>query len=228
VTRRGGVAAALLAVLSIAALPGQARAANECNGIPRCLPVEGPWVAVPANGEVDFVLACPGGKGVVGGTDALATSIDIRASFDGILGSPIAFGRTTHNEALFRAVSGHHRPGAFKPFLGCIPTPSTVRNTTAVKPTPVGPPLDLRFTMLRLNPGIQKVVTLSCPSGESLVDSWNATAFTTAAPPAPGLAGAVHVQMSIVGGRARMAVSASEALSAAAGAEVQLGVRCAA
>ena len=97
-----------------------------------------------------------------------------------------------------------------------------------MKPTPVGPPLDLRFTLLPLNPGLQKVVTLSCPGGESLVDGWNATAFTTPAPPASGLASAVRVQMSIVGGRARMAVSASETLPAAAGAEVQLGVRCAA
>jgi len=31
-----------------------AAAANECNGIPRCIPIEGPWVSVPPNGEVVF------------------------------------------------------------------------------------------------------------------------------------------------------------------------------
>jgi hypothetical protein len=214
-------------MLAVAALPGPAGAANECNGIPRCLPVEGPWVAVPATGEVVFALSCPQRKGIVAGTDALASSTDIRASFDGILGSPIAFGRTTNSAVLFRAVSAHHKAGAFKPFIGCIPTPSAVRNTTAAKPTPLGAPLDLRFSTLRVNPGFQRVVTLACPAGESLVDSWSSTAFSTTKPPAPGLAGAIRVQTHIVDGRAQMAISASEALPAGAGAEVQLGVRCA-
>ena len=84
-----------LAAVAVAAAPGHAGAANECNGIPRCIPVAGPWVAVPAVGEVDFVLGCPLGRGIVAGTDALGSSTDIRATFDGILGSPIAFGRTT-------------------------------------------------------------------------------------------------------------------------------------
>jgi hypothetical protein len=227
-SRRGLVAAAFVMLLAVAALPGPAGAANECNGIPRCLPVEGPWVAVPANGEVVYALACPQRKGIIAGTDGLATSIDIRASFDGILGSPVAFGRTTNTAALFRAVSARHRAGAFKPFIGCVPTPSAVRNTTAATSTPVGPPLDLRFASLQVKPGFQRVVMLSCPSGEALVDSWNAAAFTTAKPPAPGLAGAIRVRSHPVGARVQMSISVSEALPASAGAQVQLGVRCAA
>jgi hypothetical protein len=227
VSRRSAVVAAFVAMLAVAALPGPAGAANECNGIPSCLPVEGPWVAVPANGEVVFALACPQRKGVVAGTDALATSTDIRASFDGILGSPVAFGRTTNTAVLFRAVSARHRAGAFKPFIGCIPTPSAVRNTTAAKTTPVGAPLDLRFATLRVNPGFQRVVTLGCPAGESLVDSWSSTAFATPKPPAPGLSSAIKVKTHIVGGHAQMMITASEALPVAAGAQVQLGVRCA-
>lgn len=227
-TRRGLVLAALVALLAVAALPGPAGAANECNGVPRCLPVEGPWVAVPASGEVVYGLACPQRKGIIAGTDALATSTDIRASFDGILGSPVAFGRTTNTAVLFRAVSAHHQPGAFKPFIGCIPTPSAVRNTTAASSTPVGAPLDLQFSSLPIKPGYQRVVMLSCPAGEALVDSWNATAFATAKPPAPGLAGAIRVQSHSVGARVRVSISASEALPAGARAQVQLGVRCAA
>ena len=50
-TRRALVLCALLSALAAAAVPGGASAAGECNGIPRCIPVEGPWVAVPANGE---------------------------------------------------------------------------------------------------------------------------------------------------------------------------------
>jgi hypothetical protein len=227
-SRRGVVLAALVALLAVAALPGLARAANECNGIPRCLPVEGPWVAVPASGEVVYGLSCPQRKGIIAGTDALATSTDIRASFDGILGSPVAFGRTTNTAVLFRAVSARHKAGAFKPFIGCIPTPSAVRNTTAAKATPVGPPLDLRFASLQIKPGFQRDVVLSCPAGETLVDSWNATAFSTVKPPAPGLASAIRVQSHLVGSRVRVSITASEALPAGAGAQVQLGVRCAA
>ncbi len=220
--------AALVLTLAVAAVPGTAGAANECNGIPRCLPVEGPWVSVPAYGESVFALSCPGGKGIVGGTDGLASSTDIRVSFDGILGSPVAFGRTTHTAALFRAVSAHHKAGSFKPFIGCIPSPSAVRNTTAVQPASVGAPLDLHFKVVPLNPGFQHLITLSCPAGEALVDSWNATAFTSIKPPVPAIASAIRVQTRIVGSRVQMAVTASEALPPGAGAEVQLGVRCAA
>jgi hypothetical protein len=223
----------ILAVVAVAAAaaaagPGGAGAANECQGVPRCVPVEGPWVAVPATGEVDFELSCPQGRGIVAGTDGYATSVDVHATFDGILGSPIQFGRTTTTYAFFRAVSGRHRPGAFKPFIGCIPTPSSVRNTIAATPTPVGPPLDLRSKIVALSPGFQRTITVSCPKGEFLVDSWNATAFSTTKPPAPpGIASAVRVQTTIRGQQASLAISVSEALSRAAGAEVQIGVRCA-
>ena len=104
-----------------------------------------------------------------------------------------------------------------KPFIGCIPTPSAVRNTTAASSTPVGPPLDLRFASLQVKPGLQRVVMLWSPAGETLVDSWNATAFTTAKPPAPGLAGAIQVQTRLVGARVQMSISVSEALRAGAG-----------
>jgi hypothetical protein len=219
--------AALVAVLAVAGLPGRASAANECNGIPRCVPVAGPWVVVPAHGEAVFVLSCPKGQGIVAGTDGQASSLDVRASFDGILGSPVAFGRTTHTSVLFRAVSAHHRVGAFKPFIGCIPAPSAVRNTIAAQAAPVGPPLDYVSRIVKLNPGFQRVVTLACPSGESLVDSWNATAFDSTKPPQLGVASAIAVRTRVVGKQVHLQVTASEALPAGINAEVQVGVRCA-
>jgi hypothetical protein len=219
--------AALVAVLAVAALPAGSVAADECNGIQRCIPVEGPWVAVPSTGEAIFMLECPQGSGTIAGTDGLASSQDIHATFDGLLGSPVAFGRTTNSTALFRAVSAHHRPGAFKPFAGCIPSPQSVHNTLAAKATPVGPPLDLRAKLFKLVPGGQRTVSVACGKGEVLVDSWSARAFTTANPPSPGLATAIGLQSRIVGRRAVLAITTSEALPASAGAEVQLGVRCA-
>jgi hypothetical protein len=216
-----------LAVLAVAAAPGRAGAANECNGIPRCIPVAGPWVAVPAVGEADFVLGCPQGRGIVAGTDALASSTDVRATFDGIIGSPIAFGRTTNTAVLFRAVSAQHRAGSFRPFVGCIPAPSSVRNTISTEVTPLGAALTFVDRILPVHPGFERLVTLSCPTGETLVDSWSATAFASARPPLPALATAISVHARISGGRAQLLVTASETLPRGTGAEVQLGVRCA-
>jgi len=228
VSRRALVLLALVVGgLAAAAMPGGAGAAGECNGIPRCIPVEGPWVSVPANGESKFLLQCPQGRGIVAGTDAEASSQDVRASFDAILGSPVSFGRSTSTSTLFRAVSAYHRAGLFKPFIGCIPAPTSVRNTIATKASPPGAPLDLRAVILKLTPGFQRTVTLACPNGESLVDSWSATAFASVVPPSPALASAVQVKSRIVKGHAELTIFASEALPRSAQAQLQIGVRCA-
>jgi hypothetical protein len=219
--------AALLAALALAAVPGGAGAADECNGIPRCIPVEGPWVAVPANGEAKFLLQCPQGRGIIAGTDALASSQDVRATFDAILGSPVSFGRSTSSTVLFRAVSAHHRAGLFKPFAGCIPAATSVRSTIATRAMPPGAPLDLRAATMKLTPGLQRKVTVGCPNGETLVDSWNSTAFVGVNAPSPAVASAVQVHSKIVKGRVELQVFTSEALPRGAQAELQIGVRCA-
>ncbi len=218
---------AVVAALAFAAVPSTGFAANECNGIQKCIPVEGPWVAVPASGEVDFELGCPGGKGVVAGTDAEGSSTDIRASFDAILGSPIAYGRSTHSAVMFRAVSAHHKAGWFKPFIGCIPLPSSVRNTVATQASPLGAPLDYVARTISLRPGFQGTVTLTCPNGESLVDSWSAAASSLTSPPATDFTKAILVQTKLGAHQAKLAVSVSETLPRGLGAQVQVGVRCA-
>jgi hypothetical protein len=139
----------------------------------------------------------------------------------------VSFGRSTNSTVLFRAVSAHHNAGLFKPFIGCIPSPSSVRNTIATKAVPLGAPLDLRAVMLKLSPGLQRTITVACPNGEALVDSWNATAFTGQTPPSPALASAVTVKSQIVKGQARVTIFASEALPRAAQAVLQIGLRCA-
>jgi hypothetical protein len=207
-----------------AAPPATVVAGKECSGIPRCVSVPGPWVAVPAAGEVDYLLVCPGGKGIVGGTDALVSSQTVAVSFDGIPGSPVAFGRTTNYEVLFRAVSGSHRPGLFEPFIGCIPTQSQQRNTTGV--LPLGAPLVLKATSLSPTAGATDAESLGCPRGEQLVDSWTATAFAAHTPPPASLAEAVRVASIVRRGVAAATVAASGTLPAAAHTLVQLGVRC--
>ena len=223
----------LAAVAFVALLAGAAASAggavtgHECDRIPQCIAVPGPWVFVPADGEVTFLLDCPGRRGVVGGLDALATSQDVHATFDGILGSPVAFGRTTGRFAFFRAVTGVHRSGAFQPLIGCIPAPNSTPVTTAARVTPIGPPLDAMQVTFAEHPGTVRKHSLACLHGAHLVDSWNATVFATKRPPKLGLAGLITVTRTTRAGHVTATVRTSRSLPPGTGAAVQLGVRCA-
>jgi hypothetical protein len=213
-------------VVLIAALAASgAGATTECAGIPTCIAVPGPWVAVPAQGEALYLLECPNRRGVIGGVDSLASSRDIHVTFDGLLGGPVAPGRTTAAYVLFRAVSGRHQLGLFQPRIGCIPTPQSGPQTTALVLTPAGPPVDIAATTVPVTPGAVRHLTLGCIRGEQLIDSWDATAFPN--PVSPALAGAVRVQRTLSKGQVAVTIVASEALPRAAHAMVQVGVRCA-
>ncbi len=214
-----------LAVLVAAVAASGAGATSECAGIPTCIDVPGPWVAVPAQGEAVFLLECPQRRGTVVGVDSLASSRDIHVTFDALLGGPVGPGRTTTSYAFFRAVSGRHQLGLFEPRIGCAPPPNSGPQTTALVLTPAGPPVDIAAATVPLAPGSVRHVTLGCVRGEHLIDSWDATAFPE--PVSPALAGAVHVQRSLSGGQVAVTIVASEALPRAAHAVVQVGVRCA-
>jgi hypothetical protein len=210
------VAAALLA-------PGVNAATAECAGIPTCIDVPGPWVAVPAHGEAKFLLDCPQRRGVVGGVDALASSRDIHVTFEGLLGGPVAPGRTTTRYAFFRAVSGHHRQGLFEPRIGCIPSSAGGPQTTAYTISPAGPATDLAAATMLVRPGTVRHSTIGCANGERLVESWDATAFADPVPPV--FADAVEVVRTLHKGQVRVKITVSEALPRTA--FVQVGVRCA-
>ena len=199
-----------------------AGATTECSGLPTCIDVPGPWVAVPAHGEASFLLECPQRRGVVGGVDSLASSRDVHVTFDGLLGGPVAPGRTTTRYAFFRAVSAHHREGLFQPRIGCIPSSTGGPQTTAYLITPAGPPLDLAAATMLIQPGTVKHSTLGCANGEKLVDSWAATAFASPVPPV--FADAIHVQRTTRRGIVSVTITANEALPRAA--FVQVGVSC--
>src|ERR671938_748714 len=114
--------AALVVSLAVsAALAPAGGATNECHGIQACIRVVGPWVVVPPQGRTAYLLACPAGRGVVGGLDAQVTSRDVRVEFVARLGAPVQPGVTTTRYALFRAVSLSSKRQLFQPLLGCIP-----------------------------------------------------------------------------------------------------------
>jgi hypothetical protein len=215
------------AALAVAA--GAPAATGECAGIPTCIDVPGPWVAVPARGEAKFLLDCPQRRGVVGGVDSLASSRDIHVTFEGLLGGPVAPGRTTTRYAFFRAVSGHHRAGLFEPRIGCIPSsaggPQTTafRQSTAAQVSPAGPAADLAAATLPVKPGTVRRTTIGCANGTHLIESWDATAFATPVPPV--FADAIDVVRTTRNGQVSVKITVSEALPRPA--FVQIGVRCA-
>jgi hypothetical protein len=72
-------------------------------------------------------------------------------------------------------------------------------------------------------PGSVRRATLGCANGGHLVDSWDATAFSTPVPPV--FADTVTVERTVRKGQVAVKITASEALPRAA--IVQVGVRCA-
>lgn len=219
------IAVAMFVVVLAAIGASGAGATTECKGVKTCIDVPGPWVAVPAQGEALFLLECPKRQGTVVGVDSLATSRDIHVTFDGLLGGPIGPGRTTGSYILFRGLSGHHQLGLFEPRIGCTPPPTGGPQTTAFQLAPAGGALNIAATTLPIAPGSVRQLTLGCVHGQSLVDSWAATAFPQ--PVSPALAGAVRVERTVRGGQISVKIVVSETLPAAAHASVQIGVRCA-
>ena len=118
-----------VAVLAVAAALGvhaaSSQAADECQSLPICIPVAGPWVAIPPPhggfATATWRLACP--QGVVGGVDARASEPAVAVEFPGLIGSPVNPGITTRGSLLFKGTyAGHaHKATSYQPFIGCIP-----------------------------------------------------------------------------------------------------------
>ncbi len=188
-------------------------ATKECQNVTHCKGVSGPWVAVPANGEATYLFGCPMRRSfVVGGTDARASSSDIRVWFDGQLGAPIGAPRISAKNGgviLFHAAADNHKPGSFQPILGCVSLTDLSKRSTvsarlaaAVPGTAPGVPVDLRSSQVELGlaTGLRiPTYNVACPKSERLVGSWSAAAFGTATPPDPSFAKAIAIETTLVG-----------------------------
>jgi hypothetical protein len=196
-----GVAVAI--VLAAAVLVGAApvQAADECKGLKTCIPVAGPWVAIPAPGGVaratSWRLVCP--TGVVGGVDARASEQAVTVEFPGRLGSPVNPGITTGPSLVFRGTYAGRtaRVTSYRPFIGCIPTAgggprtrTSFQRTSAVKP---GYPITVRVTSLEVLPGILGRATVSCHEGERVLRSFDSVGLYTVRVPSAAELAAVHV-----------------------------------
>jgi hypothetical protein len=203
-------------------------ATGECRGITACIRVPGPWVVVPAHANAEYLLTCPGGRSIVGGVDAQATSRAVRVSFDGRLGAPVQPGVTTTRYALFHAVSTARRVQAFQPLIGCIPTQGGGgRSTVSARVTPAGPALELRSRIVVIGPGEARFAKVACQADEQLVGSWHAIAFRTKQPPNLAEAARVRATSIVVGKKVVVTAAASDGLSIDVHAIVQVGAECA-
>jgi hypothetical protein len=212
---------------------------KECQNLSGCQAVVGPWVVVPPQGESTFLIACPTLSAyLVGGTDARASSGNVRVWFDGSLGAPI--GRTIHGaELLFHAVSDNGQMGSFQPILGCIPLKqknkvSTVSLTRAgaLPGTPPASALTLRARLTVVIRGkavgyVQRTFYAArCVHDEQLVGNWETLAFETTSPPALGDVRAVSIQPLITGREVRVLIRQTSTALLPPQAVVQYGAMC--
>ena len=215
--------AAVLAVL----VPGAARAGTECNGLPVCIPVAGPWVKIPSQSgsrrtPTYYHQSCPPGA-VIGGLDAEVTHRSIELSFGGALGGPISPGVTTATAAVFAGTETGRiaLPTAFKPLLGCIPGGGGSRGRTMRPPTrsltsaaaEPGDPVVRRVKSVRLRAGRTTTATHRCRSDERLVSYAHAIAFHMKRAPTARQLSQVESQATVGGGRIRVTGRAGPVVS---------------
>jgi hypothetical protein len=238
---RAGLAAALAGTVSAAALaaaPAKAPApaaphANPCSGVKNCKPTEGPWVAVPASGEADFLLECPKRSGTIGGIDILTDSSDVRVTWQANSGSPVRPGTSTDFFAYFQAYSATGKPGLFQPYIGCIPEQKVKPRATVsarVAPAPAvthpGAFLDRRQTLYALKSGTTQTASQACGKNERLLTGWYAIAYGTSTPPPADLSSKVHVSVAVEGGKVVATASTDTTMPKSASAELQVGALC--
>ena len=217
------VALAVVAVAVAACVGvGAGRAADECRGLQVCLPVPGPWVAVPPSegggpAVAVWELRCPLKGYIVAGIDARVSDRSIDVSFRGENGAPVSPGVTTGREVLFTAVyTGTGRQTtSFQPFVGCIPSSGgggrALTGTASPAAYVPAKPIERRVARKRLVSGSTVRVVQSCPAGTRLLGAQHAYAFRVGAQPGTSLLDAVDVRQTVAGRAvvARASVDAS-------------------
>lgn len=206
---------ATLAIVAAALSAGvdRADATSECRGFQACVPVAGPWVAVPMSHtsqrpQVQWQLTCPRGF-IVGGVDAELSDRAIDVWFFGASGSPVAPGRTTSRTIVFVATyvgSGAAAP-TFRPHAGCVPAQGGGRRTpTAVtRVVPPGRPTVRRVRTVHVT--TPRTISVGCRSDERLVAAYGARGFRTTKPPSAQIVASLSAHTKVAGNR--VAVSAS-------------------
>jgi len=216
---------------------GVTGAADECKGLQTCLPVTGPWVALPAPSggapaTAVWEMRCPLRGYIVAGVDARVSDRAIDVSIRGENGAPVSPGVTTGPAVVFTALytGGAPRPTSFQPFIGCIPTSggggrgeTALRRPAAFKPVKA---LDRRVVRKRLVSGATVRVVGGCPAGTRLLGTSHAYGFRTGAEPGLSLLRAVTVRRVVTGRRVVATATVAPAVPQSLPVELQLHSLC--
>jgi hypothetical protein len=212
---------------------------KECDNVGGCQPLAGPWVVVPAGGVGTYLLHCATKRGwLIGGTDARASSTDVRVWFDGQLGAPIGQPSTESSTGaglLFHADTRDGRTGSYQPILGCVKLRQKgIRSTVSARVTATLPgsapaaPLDLHAVNLELSPPVTVVQHVACLPGEKIVSTWESIAFFQGPPDVSHIAKLVKMIPATSGRVLSVTIKTGPPRSFPLGAypEVQIGVAC--
>lgn len=241
-----GLLALLLAAGATAGLPGlvdRAEAAEECRGLLVCLPVTGPWVAIPAPAgpaapTAEYVLQCPLPNYVVAGIDVRLSDRAMDVAFRGETGAPVGPGTTTGRAIAFTGTyTGRAAvPTSFQPFLGCVPLTGGGQAQTSLEPGRAGErtlaafrptrPLTRVVASTRLAPGTSRTAVARCPRGGRLLRGTHAVAFRSAREPSRSLIESVTVSRSTGPGRVVATALLRGAAPAGVRVEVQVQAIC--
>jgi hypothetical protein len=217
---------------------GSAKAGKECDGLPVCLRVVGPWVAIPPPGPaaqyptVEYQVRCPLRGYIVAGLDAEVSDRAIDLGFLGGIGGLVQPGVATTASVVFlgRYTGKAKVPTTFRPLVGCVPTSGGGGRTATVagaqRPLPPGKPTTRRVKTVRLLGFSRMVVSHRCASGERLISASHAIGFHTSTPPEPRLLTAVRTVQRVQGARITIVAGASSLL-AGVRAELQVNAVCA-
>ena len=207
--------------------------ANPCDGSEELQTVAGPWVAVPASGEAEFLLECPKRAGTIGGTDAL---VELEGRPRRVGGESrearFARARTTDYFAFFRAGSAKGRAGLFQPYIGCIPQQKVNPRSTVSAPdheAGVTPGRVPRSSADAARPQGRRSRRPRRTARRASASSAAGTRSCSAPPrpPDPALANKVHVALTIAKGKVLAAIQTDAGMPPAAQAELQVGAVCA-
>ncbi len=221
------LAAAALAA-SAAAVPRAAAAGTSARGFRRCIAVAGPWVAVPANGEAEFLLDCPQPRRHRRRhrrpRRARRRFASASTAIPGARSPPVA--RRTSRCSSGRSLRTIG-PGFFQPFIGCIPTSSSVRADDGRRPDRSARRSTCARATCRCRPGRKRASRSAAPraSGSSTA-GLRPPSRSRAAPPVGLVSAGRRSRPGSAGRCAVAAIRASAALPASAHPLVQLGVRC--
>jgi hypothetical protein len=172
-TARRGLFLLLVTCAALVAAPG-ASASVECDGVPDCRSVEGPWVAVPslddASDVVIWDVRCPNGTSLAGSdwvADSTRAGLAVAAEqfpdlelYSGV-------------DLAFIGLNQTRTARTFQPLIGCQNSAGSTRAVAAGAPN--GP--TRRIVTRTVRPERRAVYRHRCPGGERLVRSGSGVGF---------------------------------------------------